>query len=113
MILVHKRLVALLSGGFAAAITLYPFILLREKSLLANESLLYHEKIHLRQQLELALIGFYVIYILEYLIARLRGMSHYKAYRNISFEKEAYANEKNSEYLREKKYGSFVKYLYN
>jgi hypothetical protein len=60
------------------------------------------KKIHLRQQIELLILTFYLIYVLEYLIYRIKGMNHYDAYMNISFEKEAYANEKNTNYLNEK-----------
>jgi len=34
-----------------------------------------------------------------------------KAYRNISFEREAYANESNPDYLTNRKFFSFFNYL--
>jgi hypothetical protein len=39
------------------AIALYPFVILRHKSLAKNRVLINHEKIHLRQQIELLIIG--------------------------------------------------------
>ena len=56
----------------------------------------------------LAPFAFYVWYVLEWLIRLfMRG----NAYRNISFEREAYANEANPEYLKNMKWGSWLKYL--
>jgi hypothetical protein len=34
------------------------------------------------------------------------------AYRNLSFEREAYVNESNLEYLETRKYFSFLNYLH-
>ena len=112
MIIVNKRLVKTITFNFASAIALYPFILLSDACLLKDEHTLFHEKIHLRQQLELLIVVFYIIYVIEYLIGRAKGYSHFQAYMNISFEREAYANEKNSNYLNEKKWFSFINYLH-
>ena len=78
--------------GFKA-ITLWPFIFVR-KECSFNEIDLNHENIHGKQQLELLIIPFYLIYIVEWI---------FKGYRNISFEKEAYNNEKNLNYLKTRK----------
>jgi|688.fasta_scaffold19098_9 hypothetical protein len=111
MIIVSKKLVRLITFNFASAIALYPFILLSDKCLLEDRHTIFHEKIHLRQQIELLIVSFYMIYVLEYMFYRIKGMNHYDAYMNISFEKEAYANEKNSNYLNEKSFFSFISYL--
>lgn len=79
--------------------------------MLSDKQTIFHEKIHLRQQLELLIVFFYLLYVLEYILYRIQGMSHYKAYMNISFEKEAYVNEENSNYLKEKSLYSFRNYL--
>lgn len=60
-----------------------------------------HEAIHTEQMKELAFIFFYIIYFLEWLI---RLFINKNAYRNISFEKEAYSNENNLEYLKTRKH---------
>ena len=57
-----------------------------------------HESIHTAQMKELAYIFFYIIYFFEWL-ARLFINGPSKAYDNISFETEAYDNEKDFEYL--------------
>lgn len=63
-----------------------------------------HERIHTAQQRELLFIGFYIIYLIEWLIRYLQYGNWYKAYMNISFEKEAYANGNNLDYLRNRKH---------
>ena len=61
-----------------------------------NARVLNHEKIHTAQMRELGYLLFYLLYILEWFIRLLRKGN---AYRNISFEREAYANENNLQYL--------------
>jgi hypothetical protein len=94
------------------AIALYPFIILRDKSLTKDMVLLNHEKIHLRQQLELLIIPFYILYILEYCYRLIQYKNTFEAYRNISFEREAYQNESNFSYLNSRKFGCSWKYIY-
>ena len=82
-------------GGIA----LFPFIILNSKlSLERQETLINHEKIHLRQQLELLVLPFYILYLANYLINLFIYKNHQKAYRNIIFEKEAFENEKRIDY---------------
>ena len=92
-------------------ITLYPFIIVRSKQLMQHPLLLNHERIHLRQQAELLILPFYIWYVLEYLIRLLRYKSKKQAYLNIGFEREAYTNEGNPDYIKTKKLWSFIKYL--
>ncbi|HEY6172410.1 MAG TPA: hypothetical protein VIX80_09150, partial [Candidatus Kapabacteria bacterium] len=68
--------------------------------------------IHLRQQAELLVLPFYVLYFIEYLVKLIIYRNHDKAYRNISFESEAYQNDEDSGYLKKRKFWSFVKYLF-
>ncbi len=92
-----------------AAITLFPFIILRRPEMKKRKKLINHEKIHIQQQLELLIIGFYIWYLLEYVIRLLRYQNHYSAYRQISFEQEAYDNEDNPDYLANRKLWAFCK----
>jgi hypothetical protein len=110
MIIISRKLVKFITFNFASAIAIYPFILLKSKDLLSNGYIINHEKIHLRQQLELLVLPFYIVYFIEYLVGRIKGMNHFEAYMNISFEKEAFANEKNLNYLKERKFFGFMKY---
>ncbi len=92
-------------------LTIWPFIILREGYLRSDDALINHERIHLRQQVELLLVPFYICYMTEWLLRSLWYRDRYKAYRNLSFEREAYFNEGNSEYLQQRKPFSFIKYF--
>jgi len=91
-------------------ITLFPFIILRNKDFKNNKILINHEKIHLRQQLELLIIFFYIWYVVEYYYWLVKLKNKHLAYRNISFEREAYAMEEDLNYLETRKFWSFFKY---
>jgi hypothetical protein len=92
-------------------LTLYPFVFLKYKSDKENAVLLNHERIHIRQQIELLVVPFLVWYIVEYFVRLIQFRDRNLAYRNISFEREAYQYEKNLTYLKQKSFWSFVKYL--
>ncbi|SOE20639.1 hypothetical protein SAMN06298216_1124 [Spirosomataceae bacterium TFI 002] len=87
-------------------ITLWPFILIKSKQ--PGKVLINHEMIHIRQQVELLVFFFYIIYFLEWSYHFARTFNFWEAYRCISFEKEAYLNEHNLDYLKTRKwYASF------
>ena len=90
---------------------LYPFILLREKKGREDPVLMNHEKIHLKQQLELLILPFYIIYFINYLYNLITTFNHETAYRNILFEQEAYDHEKEFTYLKTRKLFGFLDYL--
>lgn len=71
---------------------IWPFIFTRYDNI--PDKTLRHELIHFEQQKEWFLIGFYVLYLIEYL---------FKGYRNISFEIEAYNNAYDKDYLKTRK----------
>lgn len=88
------------------AIALYPFIFIKGKQ---TDRIVNHEKIHLAQQAELLLLGFYLLYVIFYVWKFLyHAFSNWelsfvqvcdKAYRENPLEVEAYANERNGDYL--------------
>lgn len=78
--------------------TFYPFIFIKRGK--DTPVAINHERIHLRQQKRFLIVGFFVIYILHYLINLFKYMNSDKAYRNICFEREAYKNERNLNYLK-------------
>jgi hypothetical protein len=84
-------------------ISLFPFIILREryKGTMRGEQVINHESIHFQQQLELLVIPFYVLYVLNFII-NIFTMNK-SPYRNILFEKEAFYNESNLDYLKIRK----------
>lgn len=59
-----------------------------------------HEFIHTLQQRELLFLGFYLLYLVEWGIGLLRYRDRHVAYRNISFEREAYAHQDDMNYAR-------------
>lgn len=63
---------------------------------------LRHEAIHSAQGRELLWIGFYLVYLLEWL-GRLLIMPR-RAYRNLTFEREAYAHEWEEDYLQTRRH---------
>lgn len=107
MIFISKYLVP---KGYLG-LTCYPFVFLKTKELKKNRVLINHENIHLRQQLEMLVIPFYLIYGVEFLIRSIQYKNRRLAYRNISFEREAYAHEAELDYLKQRTFWSFLKYL--
>ncbi|WP_338424041.1 hypothetical protein [Galbibacter pacificus] len=71
-------------------LTLWPLIILKDGSLKKDAVLINHERIHLKQQVELLILPFYLLYLMEWLIGLCYYGNFVEAYRNISFEKEAY-----------------------
>lgn len=107
MIIISKHIVP---KGFVG-LTLYPFIFLKQKELKEDEQLINHEKIHLRQQLELLIVFFYFFYGLEWFIKYMKYRNGYIAYKNLSFEREAYKNEADLKYIKTRKYWAFLNYI--
>ena len=83
-----------------AAIAIFPFIFVHPNTVITDR-LINHEKIHLRQQLEMLVLPFYVWYLIEYIC--------FGYYKN-RFELEAYANDSDLNYLKKRKWFSFFKY---
>jgi len=100
----------LIPKGYSG-LTVFPFVILLRERDRQNRQLINHEKIHIRQQIELLLLPFFIWYFLEYLIRLLQYRKHHNAYRNISFEREAYDNEFDLEYLDKRKFWSFLNYI--
>ena len=93
------------------AMALFPFVIVREKRDAGNAVLINHERIHLRQQMELLVLPFYLWYFTDYLVKIVLYRDTSKAYRNIVFEREAYANEGNQHYLESRPAWRFLKYF--
>lgn len=100
-----------LLGNNFNGITLWPFVIVKHRNLCEDLVFLNHERIHLRQQIELLIFFFYLWYGLEFLIRWISYGNRNEAYRNICFEREAYQNENNSNYLKERKFWVFLRFL--
>jgi hypothetical protein len=94
-------------------LTIFPFVLLKFQKDKENKVLINHEKIHFRQQLELLILPFYIWYFLEYILRFIQYRNTNLAYRNICFEREAYINETDLNYLNKRPFWSWIRYLKN
>lgn len=117
------------------AMCVFPFIFVRKDARNLTVKDINHEKIHLRQQLEMYIVGviltlilficglswwslfalpiFFIWYGVEWFLRWCAyGFNQNEAYHNISFEQEAYGNESNLDYLRTRKRFSWCKYLF-
>ena len=117
------------------AITIWPFIIVRRSMAWSFTEYDYnHECIHGRQQVEMMLFGsvlsiglfaigcgwwsllalpfFFWWYGIEFLVRWFcYGFNWKKAYRNVAFEKEAYANQMYLDYLKERKLMAWIEYM--
>lgn len=79
-----------------------------------SDIVINHESIHTQQMKELWYIPYYIWYVIEWIVRLFQYNFTHKAYHNISFEREAYDNESNMEYLQKReKFISFKFYLKN
>ena len=94
MIVRNSRLAKILKVN---GIVLYPFVFLAPKE--PDIYLMNHELIHLAQIKRVGVLKFYFTYLREYLYHRSQKLNHDQAYRAISYEREAYENAHDLEYL--------------
>ena len=106
-LLVSRYLIPKRYSGMA----LFPFILLRDRRYAGDKVFLNHERIHIRQQAEMLVVPFFIWYAVEYLLRLIKYRDKHKAYKNISFEREAYGNEENPAYLKARRFWAFLKYI--
>ena len=106
-----KAIILVMRNLPANGMAIFPFILVKSDVLKKDLILINHEKIHLKQQLELLILPFYLIYLVNYLVNLLRYKNHYQAYVNISFEREAYLFEQDLNYLNKRKNLNWLKFL--
>jgi len=93
-----------------AAINLFGVVFVRKEYNPASPRLLNHESIHTAQMKEMLYIFFYLWYGVEWLIRWVGyGFDTKKAYRNIFFEREAYNNDVNLDYLKKRKLFSWLR----
>ena len=105
------RLFSLRTRGISG-ITLFPFIILHGRLRGTTEAAVTvnHEKIHIRQQLELLVVFFGLWYAVSFIAGLIRGRGRYGAYRNIIFEREAFDRMYDLDYLSRRKLFGFMKY---
>ena len=70
-----------------------------------------HEFIHTLQQREMLFLFFYLWYVAEWIIRIVQYRNLLQAYYHISFEREAYANERDFDYPRRRHHFSWLRYI--
>lgn len=109
--------------GSFTAMCIGPWIFVKDINKI-NTTLITHESIHWEQQKELAIVGFYILYAIMFLVEFVRCLwdksrgsradGHHRstwkrAYRCIPFEREAYAMEHFQGYIGARKHYAWVK----
>ena len=89
------------------AITLWPFVFIRDEG---NDVTINHETIHIKQYNELLVIGFLMIYFFDWLVGLIKYRNREKAYYRIRFEQEAYDNQADLNYIKNRKKFYWLKY---
>lgn len=92
------------------AINLFGFLFARNGSTISDVDL-NHESIHTEQMKEMLYIPFYIWYVIEWLIRLVSYGDAKLAYRAISFELEAYSNQQDENYLKNRKRFAWFKYI--
>lgn len=95
--------------GFRST-ALWPFVFVRS-DVPVDEPTVNHEQIHCEQQKEMLLVFFYLWYAIEWVVRLIQYRTAHTAYRNISFEREAYAKEYDLAYVSMRKRYAWIHYL--
>lgn len=116
-------------------IAIWPFVFVKKGSAMTKINI-NHEKIHLRQQLEMMIFGvfigliltitlgfnywyilmifslFFAVYLINWIWELIKILfEDKKAYRDLWFEKEAYFNQDDIEYLKKRNHFAWLKYI--
>ena len=95
------------------AMCVFPFIFVRKDARALKTTDINHETIHGKQQIEMLWVLFFVWYGIEWFIRLVAyGFDCHLAYKNISFEQEAYLHEDDLIYLNNRKLFASWKYLF-
>ncbi len=97
MLIVRNRY---LPGRRYAAINLFGVLFCRHGTKV-TPLMINHERIHTAQMLEMGILPFYVWYLVEWLI---KVPTPGRAYKRISFEREAYRHEHDLGYLSRRRH---------
>ena len=108
MIIIHNRFIPF---GRYLAINLFGIIFVRRGRGDLSPVDRNHEYIHTLQQRELLFVFFYLFYVTEWVIRLLICRNAHEAYRNISFEREAYTHQRNQHFPQERRLFAWVRFI--
>ena len=93
------------------AVNLFGVLFAREGARLTAEDI-RHEEIHTAQMRETLYVGFYLWYVMEWLVRFIgNGFKWHEAYRALLFEREAYGHQGEEGYLEKRELWSFIKHM--
>lgn len=103
------------------AITLGPYIFVRKGTTLSGQDV-NHEAIHWKQYKETLILGFFLIYVIEFVLKfispsltvneKKQGRSYWKrVYRSLSMERESYENQGDPNYIQNRKHFAWLGYI--
>ena len=98
--------------GYIAILILFWMVVREEYRLSLPWFADIHETIHLRQELEMGIILFYVWFVVEFLVKLMITLSWSRAYRSVAFEQEAYRNQLEKRYLDNRRHYAWIKYVF-
>ncbi|MDO4320197.1 MAG: hypothetical protein Q4C34_06425 [Bacteroidales bacterium] len=79
-------------------------VLFAKRDMQLTHEVINHERIHTRQMIELLIVPFYIIYIIEWLVrVCINRGDTYRSYLQTSFEREAYRHGDDLDYLKHRR----------
>ena len=106
MKIIHNKWIPFGRGMYA--INLFGIIFTKQHLSRVDQN---HEYIHTLQQRELLFVFFYLFYVTEWIVRVIQTRSFIKGYLRISFEREAYENQRILDSRETRKLFAWSKYL--
>ena len=106
MKIIHNKWIPFGRGMYA--INLFGIIFTKQHLSRVDEN---HEYIHTLQQRELLFVFFFLLYVTEWIVRVIQTRSLIKGYLRISFEREAYENQRLLDYRETREFFAWRKYL--
>lgn len=91
------------------SINLFGLVFHRRSASPMTQTDINHEAIHTAQQQELLFVGFYLWYVIEWLVRLVMYRDQSRAYRSILFEQEAYGHQSEVDYLAHRKWWAWAR----
>lgn len=100
-----------LTGIDVTGFSFGPIVFFSEKREAVPESSIQHETIHFFQQLEMLFVFHWILYAYFYALGYYRSGKTRSAYLSNPFELEAYDNQDKKDYMKNRGWFSWTKYL--